>query len=122
MSDPNCIKCKVLLTEENRIPLRNICDSCNYKQQKEINENKHIGETEQTCETCGISKPFKKFSSKGHHICRQCSEEIQTSSTEDKYCTKCNVLLTQENRSPRTCQCRDCVNKRKREAKAKKEK
>lgn len=119
MSKPYCIKCKVFFSD-NRIQGRNICRPCNYQQQKEINDKKNAGLTEKKCDACNISKLLKEFPSKAHKKCRHCTEVEQSSLLVDKYCTKCNLLLTESNRSPGTSQCRPCVNKRKREYKLKK--
>ncbi len=118
MSNPYCIKCKMLLSD-NRIPGRNICRPCNYQQQKEINDKKLAGVAEKKCITCNITKLLKEFSSKAHKKCRNCAK-LEQSLLLDKNCTKCDVLLTEKNRSPGTSQCRPCVNKRKRESKLKK--
>lgn len=122
MSNPNCIKCEILLDEENRVIIqnipRNICRNCYTKQQKDINYKKYREVTKKICICCNKSLLLGKFGSKAHATCKKCVEYKMIQ--DGKSCTKCGVTLTQNNISSGTTQCKECINKKKREDRASK--
>lgn len=83
-----------------------------------VSENKYIDVTEKICICCNKSLLLGKFGSKGHATCKKCVQYKMI--LNGKCCTKCDVTLTEENISSGTSQCKECINKKKREYRASK--
>lgn len=117
----NCKGCDILFDEYNKPKDGNYCRPCIYKKDKKRQEEKFKEVKEKECIKCKISKALCKFPNPEHNSCRTCSKSVtEIDYTEDLVCNSCDIRLTIENKVSDRKQCKECVNKRKREAREKK--
>ena len=131
MSKPNCIKCSVVLTEENRFVTKakrsNQCLDCRRKYAREyVKKSRNESEKKVKCvkETCfKCDKSFEEVERWKDNQCIECYREYQrnyqakrrlnpkhvdVAKERDQQCFKCHVEFTPENRYKTTNQCLDC--------------
>jgi hypothetical protein len=133
MEEKKCIKCTVLLTDNNKVKNENICKDCLKIRQNEWRERKknNIPAPEKVLNT-HCSKCEVEFNDhnriKGRTYCKDCRSNdyksqkesmiIKNNSAEQKIlCGKCSIVLTPEIQvAGRKC-CKPCDNKRRNESK-----
>lgn len=126
MSEPNCLKCKTVLTEENRYKTKtkrfNQCIECRRAYAREYaKKNRKDEGTSDTCFKC--NKQFDEVDRWKNNQCIECYREYQRSyqakrrlnpkeiavtKERDRNCFKCKIEFTSENRYRTTNQCIEC--------------